>query len=243
MRNVRLPLIFAALVVTTALFASACEPQTTVSHNKTPIRGYPELNAHQMAEFLSVQVWTNAVNGVGCGYNATVSALPLAMYFEDEGRAQYIRGDIAFAQSILETGWFGFCTGSVKGWHNNFAGIGATGHPDLATWCAPVPGASGPCKFSSAPVGIRAQMQRLNRYSNTAGATSLARALVPQRGWINATQYNNWSAYKGTVTTWQAMTGSWATSPCYDTRVMRLYNDMRAYHGLAKFPVTAKAGC
>lgn len=241
MRNFRFPLIFAALAVTTALLVSACDPpQTPVSHNKTPIRGYPELTATQMDEYLRVVVWSNAVKGVGCGYNATVPTMALAMYFEDEGRAQFIRGDIAFAQSILETGWFGFCSGQVSGSFNNFAGIGATGNPN-ENGCAPV-GGTGACKFSHASVGVRAQMQRLNRYANPAGATSLARGLVPQRGWNSATGYNNFFI-KGTHTTWQSLTGTWATNVCYDARVLRIYNDMRAYHGMSKMPVTVKAGC
>ena len=50
----------------------------------------------------------------------------LAQMFVDEGNRYYVRGDIAFAQSIVETGWFNFPDyGMVQPANNNFAGIGA----------------------------------------------------------------------------------------------------------------------
>ena len=52
-----------------------------------------------------------------------------------------MRGDIAFIQGIVETGWYRF-TGSVPPSYNNFAGIGATdsggapaAFPDAAHRC------------------------------------------------------------------------------------------------------------
>ena len=49
--------------------------------------------------------------------NTTIS--DLASLFVEEGAAEHVRGDVAFAQSILETGWFAHAT------DNNFGGIGA----------------------------------------------------------------------------------------------------------------------
>ena len=50
----------------------------------------------------------------------------LAQMFVDEGNRYLVRGDIAFAQSIIETGWFNFPDhGIVKPANNNFGGIGA----------------------------------------------------------------------------------------------------------------------
>ncbi|MEG1083996.1 MAG: N-acetylmuramoyl-L-alanine amidase [Hydrogenoanaerobacterium sp.] len=78
----------------------------------------------------------------------------LAQIFIDEGKAEGVRGDIAFAQSCLETGNFTFC-GDVKPNQNNYAGIGATG--------GGVPGNS----FDTPQFGVRAQIQHLKAYAST----------------------------------------------------------------------------
>ena len=56
-----------------------------------------------------------------CGNNITA----LAQIFIDEGRVEGVRGDIAFVQSILETGWFSFAGSQIPPDANNFAGINA----------------------------------------------------------------------------------------------------------------------
>lgn len=233
----RLVVLVCALVLASGVVAG-CLPQTWVGWQYTPVRGYSELTPQQMAHYVDAVYWNSG--GTVCSglpYRATVSPLALALYFYDEGQAQYIRSDIAWAQSILETGWFSFC-GSVPPGANNFAGIGATGS---AGGCAPVPGDI--CSFSHPALGVRAQMQRLNRYANPADASSLARPLVPQRGWANATQYNHWTSWQGTKTIWQSLTGVWAASPCYDYRVLKLYNQMRTHYGLSPMPVAGSATC
>ena len=50
----------------------------------------------------------------------------LAQLFIEEGAAESVRGDIAFAQAYLETGGFDFpSNGQVSADDNNFAGLGA----------------------------------------------------------------------------------------------------------------------
>lgn len=83
---------------------------------------------------------------------------PAAPYFAEKyikyGDLEGVRGDIAFAQAILETNYFKF-TGVVKPEQNNFAGIGATG-----------PGQRG-VFFATPDEGIIAQMQHLKAYAVT----------------------------------------------------------------------------
>lgn len=108
---------------------------------------------------------------------------PAAPYYGDifisEGKAEGIRGDIAFAQSCLETGNFTF-KGNVKPEQNNFAGIGATG------------GVSGN-SFETPTLGIRAQIQHLKAYANDSALTNecidsrfkyVARASAPYVEWL-----------------------------------------------------------
>jgi len=61
-------------------------------------------------------------------YRASVPVEQLAAAFVYEGSITGVRADIAFAQSVVETGWFSFPAGGyVQPGDNNFAGIGAYG--------------------------------------------------------------------------------------------------------------------
>jgi hypothetical protein len=70
-----------------------------------------------------------------------------------EGEKEGVRGDIAFAQSLVETGFFRF-GGDVKPKQNNFSGLGAIGN-----------GQPGHC-FKTSLEGIRAQVQHLKAYGS-----------------------------------------------------------------------------
>ena len=76
-------------------------------------------------------------------------------FYLSEGEAENIRGDIAFAQSCLETGNFTFSGSAVKLSQNNFCGMGVTGN-----------GMTGN-SFDTPQLGIRAQIQHLKAYANT----------------------------------------------------------------------------
>lgn len=76
------------------------------------------------------------------------------LYFQ-EGAAEDIRGDVAFAQSCVETNHFKY-GGDVKEDQNNFCGHGATGGGE--------PGSV----FATPQLGIRVQIQHLKGYSSAA---------------------------------------------------------------------------
>ena len=91
------------------------------------------------------------------------------IYFE-EAAAEGIRADVAFCQSMHETGWLKF-GGQVKAEQCNFAGLGATND-----------GAAG-MYFDDVRQGIRAQIQHLKAYANT---LPLVNDCVDQRfGYVN----------------------------------------------------------
>ena len=77
------------------------------------VMGDPVLTADEIVGWYKAQ-------GV-VGYVGRVDLATMAGYYIDEGKAEQIRGDVAFAQSIVETGAFT----SPLTTHNNFAGIGA----------------------------------------------------------------------------------------------------------------------
>ena len=152
----------------------------------------------------------------GGAYGATVEVATLAQYYVEEGAAEGVAGDVAFVQGILETGWYRF-GGSVPGWKNNFAGIGATD-------TNPAPAA-----FPDARTGVRAQIQHLRAYGDP-GASVCA---VPPLHNPCVDPRFALVAPKGKAPTWNQMgNGNWATSQTYASSILRLYNEARAFNGL-----------
>ena len=81
------------------------------------------------------------------------SAEKMISLYLTEGEAEGVRGDIAFAQSCLETGNFTFEGSSVTLDQNNFAGIGVVQNGMKGnSWETP-------------QLGIRAQIQHLKAYA------------------------------------------------------------------------------
>lgn len=83
------------------------------------------------------------------------SVLDMIPQYIQEGKAEGIRGDIAFAQSCLETGNFTFKDSAVTLDQNNFCGMGVTAN-----------GMKGN-SFPNTKTGIRAQIQHLKAYACT----------------------------------------------------------------------------
>ena len=83
------------------------------------------------------------------------SVIDMVEYYISEGKTEGVRGDIAFAQSCLETGNFTFSGSAVTLDQNNFCGMGVTKNG--------VKGNS----FETSQLGIRAQIQHLQAYAST----------------------------------------------------------------------------
>jgi len=135
----------------------------------------------------------------------TVPIEELADIYIAEGDAAGVRGDIAFAQSVLETGSFFFPDrGQVRPADNNFAGIGACdscstgrGYPDART-------------------GVRAQIQLLRAYAD-ASVTATNLGYPPVDPKLPS------FFLKGRAPTWSGLTGTWATSTTYAPKIFELY--------------------
>jgi len=82
------------------------------------------------------------------------SVLDMIPLYLSEGEVEGVRGDIAFAQSCLETGNFAFEGSAVTLEQNNFCGMGVTSR-----------GKKG-CSFDTPQLGIRAQIQHLKAYAS-----------------------------------------------------------------------------
>ena len=110
----------------------------------TKIMGNAVATVEQMTEYIKAKNPDVA--------QSVVDMIPLYL---SEGKAEGIRGDIAYAQSCLETGNFGFSGSAVTLDQNNFCGMGVTSN-----------GMKGN-SFDTPQLGIRAQIQHLKAYAST----------------------------------------------------------------------------
>jgi Mannosyl-glycoprotein endo-beta-N-acetylglucosaminidase len=169
----------------------------------SPIMGPIRLPAGALAAF---------VRAHGGKPNLSVSIDELARMYIEEGEKVGVRGDVAFAQSILETGWFEFSKSMVDPRDNNFAGIGACDT----------------CKrgfsFPSARLGVRAQMQLLRVYVDREVAVNSLPDPLLLPGTLRL-------GFRGRVQTWWDLTGRWATASNYGNAVYDLYNRVVAAGG------------
>jgi hypothetical protein len=184
-----------------------------------PIMGQSRLTADQLVAYYQTHT--------GLPYRATGATLQqLATMFVTEGNRYNVRGDIAFAQSLVETAWFNFPDyGQVRVFNNNFSGIGACDS------------CGNGFQFSSALNGVRGQLQLLRNYADiNSRTTNIPDPPVPELWGSNpSTAAYNFDHYfaKGDAPLWNNMgNGNWATAPNYATVVLGVYNQMLTYSGL-----------
>jgi len=184
--------------ITTALAGVALFHETATSA-LSPILGPSRLTAKQMADYIAFMHYSP---------NITVPIQVLAQYYLDEGTKTGVRGDVAFAQSILETG--GFANPGSAPTDNNFAGIG---------WCDTC--AHG-INFPDARTGVRAQLQLLRIYVDPTFPDKTYTNPILLRGTLTL-------GFRGKVQTWWDLWGTWATGALYGQRVYDIYEKMVAF--------------
>lgn len=170
----------------------------TVDNPPTPrspdILGAPVLTAGELAAWYA---------STGHQADTTVPIAQITGFYARWGSTLGVRDDLAFAQSIVETGYFSFpAGGQLVSTDNNFAGIGAC--DSCATGMS----------FPDANTGVEAQLELLYQFAtkgplpagtnNVVGSTSLS----------------------GCCKTWVQLAGHWATSPVYGQSIMTVYESM-----------------
>ena len=196
-RLLPLSILLAALAVGLA----ACAPVKGPAAGPVPVMGQSDLGAEQIAGYF----WAHQPPGSPC---LTVSVEELTAYFAFHGNLENVRGDIAFAQALVETGWFRY-GGQVHCWQNNYGGMSGS--------------------FPDAETGVRAQIQHLRAYADPS-ATSCSQ---PPLHTPCADPTFNFVSPKGKAPNWNDMgNGNWAAAPDYAGKVLGVYNEMRAYAGL-----------
>lgn len=188
-------------------------PITTVSLYDTTIMGNNVLGADQMVSYVITMIGkTSYYNDVKL--NCTL--YELATMFLEEGKTEGVRGDIAFVQSIRETGYFRY-GGDVKWTQNNYGGIAAVG--------GGVAGAS----FNSPREGVRAKIQHLKAYGSTA---AIVNPIIDPR--FNLVQ-------RGCAPKWIDLNGKWAVpGDGYGQGILDRYDGMSKHQTNSAYVSMAK---
>ena len=158
------------------------------------IMGTPVLTGPELAAWYA---------STGRKANATVAMDQLAADYAKWGKTLDIRDDLAFAQSIVETGYFSFPTGGqLTDKDNNFAGIGA------CDTCAHG------WSFPDASTGVEAQLELLHDYATSGGLPKGVKNVIGGTG------------VGGCCSTWTKLAGVWASSTVYGISIMTVYERM-----------------
>lgn len=168
----------------------ACGQVGEVADDGTPsIVGPPALTVADLRAW-----WTGTGRGQPARLRIAVDDL-IALYIS-EGDAEGVRGDLALAQAVLETGYFTNSDTSI----NNYAGIA---HYD---------GTASGSGFRSPIVGVRAQIQLLKKYARGNDAPLANADVAPRAG--------------ASSTTWGGLAGTWASATNYWTSLRSVYDSM-----------------
>lgn len=156
------------------------------------------------------------LDGYAKGVNP--AAPEVGKHYIEIGQTLGVRGDIAFAQAVLETGFFRY----IPPGQNNFAGLGAIGGGELGHF------------FSTPADGVRAQLEHLWAYSTE--KPLLSEPIDPRFHFVR----------RGCAPTWEALGGKWAV-PGYSTyrfetfahafsagdtygqRILKIYAEMKQF--------------
>lgn len=138
--------------------------------------------------------------------DSVVKMIPL---YITEGTAEGVRGDIAFAQSCLETGDFTFSNSAVTLNQNNFCGLGVT-----------KTGMKG-SSFKTPAEGIRAQIQHLQAYASTDKLQN--RCVDPRYTYVN----RGCAEYVEHLGTHENPKGQgWASGQNYGQKIINILNSI-----------------
>ncbi|MCH4280497.1 DUF2681 domain-containing protein [Mediterraneibacter sp. NSJ-151] len=126
--------------------------QETIAEGQYPIMGTSPVTAEQLVSYFKSAGVSYPSEELGEGGADSIETFA-TMYCE-EAAAEGVRPEVAFVQTMKETGWLQF-GGDVSVNQFNFAGLGTTG--------GGVPGNS----YPDVRTGIRAQIQHLKAYAST----------------------------------------------------------------------------
>lgn len=142
---------------------AAEEAEETAAGGQYPILGESDVTVQQMVEYFESSGEEYPEKALSAGGADSIETF-CQMYYE-EAEAEGVRAEVAFAQTMKETGFLQY-GGDASIEQFNFAGIGTTGNG--------VPGNS----YPNVRTGIRAQIQHLKAYAT---ADALEQECVDER--------------------------------------------------------------
>jgi hypothetical protein len=158
------------------------------------IRGPAALSAEDIQGW-----WSSTGRGQPADLGAPIDQV-IAWYLS-EGDAEGVMGDMAFAQAVLETGYFANGDTAI----NNFAGIAHYDNADSGS------------AFGNVQTGVRAQIQLLRKFVDGNDAVLANPDVSPSAG--------------AHASTWAELAGTWATSTTYWTSLVAVYSSMATAFG------------
>lgn len=174
------------------------EPENSDGY-MTLIMGRPRVSAEKIAAYM-ISKNPQEADRVG----------ELAQLYIEEGTYEGVRGDIAAAQAMLETGNLTFSGSAVTIDQNNFCGLGVT-----------VNGAKG-CTFKTMRDGVRAHIQHLKAYAST--EPLMNGCIDPRYGYVErgCAPYVEWLGIKE-----NPKGKGWDAGEDYGSKICRILKNMR----------------
>ena len=182
--------------------------QETIAEGQYPIMGTSPVTAEQLVSYFKSAGVSYPSEELGEGGADSIETFA-TMYCE-EAAAEGVRPEVAFVQTMKETGWLQF-GGDVSVEQFNFAGLGTTGG-----------GVKG-IAFPDVRTGIRAQVQHLKAYAST---DSLNQECVDERfDYVTreTAPYVEWLGIQE-----NPYGGGWAAGKDYGSKLRKILTDLKS---------------
>lgn len=183
------------------------DTKEVIANGQYPIMGKSSVTKDQMIDYFKAHGGSYPSDILGEGGADTLECF-VQMYLE-EAEIEGVRAEVAFAQSMKETGWLKF-GGDAKIEQFNFSGLGTTGNQVAGN------------AFPDVRTGIRAQIQHLKAYATKEMLSEpcvdlryhyVVKGSAPYVEWLG--QKENPSGY------------GWATDPHYGDEIVRMIHEMQ----------------
>ncbi len=224
-RAARLIATFAAIVVACAsLFAASARSASAAVTTHTPVMGPNLLTAQQLASWYNRHKGSNSPKIPVLHNNVTL----LAQIFIDQGDKEGVRGDMAFVQSMLETGWLSFRDSQIPSNAYNYAGVYAFNGRSSLSSCSH--GDSSPSRCMGTPQhGAKVQMQLLRSYADDRTETLSGRLISAPSDRVGGAPL--WEYFGGHNCPCGKLI--WASADDYGLIIIRMYSEALVESGKA----------
>ena len=211
----------AGVIVMVTLLEMAGMPAASSAVPRTPVMGRSELTARQLV------VWYRRHHG---NLQPRIPALhndvgSLAQLFIDAGARDGVRGDVAFVQAMIETGWLSFDHSQVPPDAYNYAGIYAyDGRPTLEHCGAST---AGRC-MGTPQHGVMVQIELLRSYADRSTRHMHGRLVSAPRDRVGAAPF--WEDFGSNNCRCHKLI--WASAKNYGKTIVSLYRQALDDHGI-----------